>query len=513
MQRHGPLVFGVCRRLLGQEQDAEDAFQATFLVLASKAGSIRRRGSLASFLHGVAERIARKARRTQARRRDRAMPLPEVASPEAIPDLFWRELRLVLDEEIRRLPEHYRQAFVLCCLEGHTNAEAAQQLGCPKGTVLSRLARARDRLARHLRRRDITLSATALTSLLTVETLRAAVPPSLANATMRFGTLLAAESALPAGIVSAQVFALTREGVQTMFWMKMTTALAIALTGTALTATVLAQRTPIPSSASPPQEIAKDAAQEEKPEPPKEEKKTDPALDEVLRKWAKADESVREMHVRFTKTATNKTFDEKIIMKGQASVKKPDLWRVDLRDKNGRMETVVLLEYRRLHFFDFKTKTEKTLSLPEASVPAREADGPSFSLGYPIPEISWKELETQFRWLTFGPLARDISPRFNVRLAKKDQWYVYLDITTRTRKDKKWFSRSRVVLDLKSYRLRQLWMEYPNGNEILVDYLSVNPDLQLPPITRESLLKGLPKDWKRIDLSADKQPAKPPSRP
>jgi len=132
-----------------------------------------------------------------------------------------------------------------------------------------RLARARCRLARRLRRRDIALSAAALTTLLTVETLRAAVSPSLVHDTVRFGILLAAEGGLPAGIVSAQVLALTTEGVQTMFWIKMTTVLAIVLTGTTLTATVLAQRTPAPSAASPPQEIARGPAPEEEPEPPK----------------------------------------------------------------------------------------------------------------------------------------------------------------------------------------------------------------------------------------------------
>jgi RNA polymerase sigma factor (sigma-70 family) len=158
VRRHGPMVFGVCRRLLGHWQDAEDACQATFLVLARHAGSIRKPGSLASWLYGVAVRVANKARSAALRRRQEEQQAPGRIADSALPDAAWRELRAILDEELIRLPERYRAPLVLCYLEGTTNEAAARQLGCTKGTVSSRLARARDLLRRRLTRRGLALS-------------------------------------------------------------------------------------------------------------------------------------------------------------------------------------------------------------------------------------------------------------------------------------------------------------------------------------------------------------------
>src|SRR5262249_10100333 len=158
MQRHGGLVWGVCKHLLRQEQDVEDAFQATFLVLARRAGSIRKTDAVGSFLHGVAYRVAVKARLGAQRR---AAPQRAAARPQARPraDLGWRELQAALDEEVQRLPERYRGPFVLCCLEGKSRQDVARELGCKEGTLASRLARARALLQRRLSHRGVTLSA------------------------------------------------------------------------------------------------------------------------------------------------------------------------------------------------------------------------------------------------------------------------------------------------------------------------------------------------------------------
>jgi DNA-directed RNA polymerase specialized sigma24 family protein/WD40 repeat protein len=151
--RHGGMVLGTCRRVLGRSADAEDAFQATFLALARRAASVRCSASLPGWLHRVALRAALRLRAGPRP----ALPLPDVAAPVApLPD----DTAVVLDEEIGRLPDKLRIAFVLCELEGLTDSEAAVQLGCPKGTVLSRLARARARLRARLTRRGLALAAT-----------------------------------------------------------------------------------------------------------------------------------------------------------------------------------------------------------------------------------------------------------------------------------------------------------------------------------------------------------------
>jgi RNA polymerase sigma factor (sigma-70 family) len=148
VRRHGPMVWGVCRRMLANHADAEDAFQATFLVLVRKPGSVRPAERVGNWLHGVAVHAARKAARSAARRRERQVEaLPE---PETVAEGVWHDLVPVLDEEVTRLPEKYRLPVVLCDLEGCTRREAAERLGWPEGTVAGRLALGRAALARRL---------------------------------------------------------------------------------------------------------------------------------------------------------------------------------------------------------------------------------------------------------------------------------------------------------------------------------------------------------------------------
>jgi C-terminal peptidase prc len=180
--RHGPMVWGVCRRALRQEQDAEDAFQATFLVLARKAGSTRWRDSVHNWLYEVASRLAAESRVKSARRRRHE---ERAARAEALPGDAGRELAAVLDEELARLPARYRAPLLLCYLEGQTSDQAARHLGWSLRTLQRRLTQGRDLLRHRLTRRGITLSAVLLapvladgagvSALLTVTTVRAAL--------------------------------------------------------------------------------------------------------------------------------------------------------------------------------------------------------------------------------------------------------------------------------------------------------------------------------------------------
>src|SRR5262249_24070581 len=177
VQRHGPMVWGVCRRLL-THHDAEDAFQATFVVLVRKAPTIAPRELVGNWLYGVAHQAALRARRPRARRRAKEVRVAQMPDAEDAQQDGGADLRPVLDQELSRLPDHYRAVIVLSDLEGRTRKEVAAQLGCPEGTVASRLVRARSMLARRLTGRGVALSGGALAAVLAEQLASASVPKS-----------------------------------------------------------------------------------------------------------------------------------------------------------------------------------------------------------------------------------------------------------------------------------------------------------------------------------------------
>jgi RNA polymerase sigma factor (sigma-70 family) len=228
VRRHGPMVLGVARRVLGDVHDAEDVFQAAFLVLARKAGSVRWRESVGAWLFPVAYHLALKVRAARERRRVHeaqvaTMPEHAAAPPDA-------ELRAVLDEELARLPDHYRTVVVLCYLEGRTQREAARQLGLSPGEVRGRLDRARGRLRQRLARRGLALSGAAVVAALVAATASAAVPPALAENTARAAALFAVGGAVGlAAVVTPRALHLTRGALQTMLATKAIKLTLIAL--------------------------------------------------------------------------------------------------------------------------------------------------------------------------------------------------------------------------------------------------------------------------------------------
>ena len=181
MRRHGPMVYGVCQRITHNVPDADDAFQATFLVLARAAHTIRSTGALRSWLYGVAVKVARKAQQQAIKRRVRQMA---AARPEAVePALPMADWWAVVDEELQRLPQVLHQVILVCDLGGQSRSQAARELGWPEGTVAKRLARARQELAKGLARRGVTLSVAALSAALAGEA-TAAVPSRLRAETL-----------------------------------------------------------------------------------------------------------------------------------------------------------------------------------------------------------------------------------------------------------------------------------------------------------------------------------------
>jgi len=216
VRRHESLVWRVCWHALGHVQDAEDAFQATFVVLAHSAAKIDKREMLGSWLHGVALRIALKAKRDAARRRRHEREAANMPKRKQVSELSWREVCQVLDQEVQRLPENYRAPFVLCVLEEKSLAEAARLLGWKEGTVSGRLSRARKQLQARLARREIRLSAVLASLALTHSAATASVPTGLPATTIHTALSYLARPEAAANILPANVAAFVQGAMSPM---------------------------------------------------------------------------------------------------------------------------------------------------------------------------------------------------------------------------------------------------------------------------------------------------------
>jgi RNA polymerase sigma factor (sigma-70 family) len=214
VDRYGPLVLGVCKRVLQDPHAAEDAFQAAFLVLARRAATLDGQGPLGNWLHAVAYRTAVKARQSAARRRaheKQVLEMPAVPAGEQQP---WDDLRPLLDEELSQLPEKYRAPLILCFLEGKSHQEAARELGWPSGSMSRRMSRARELLRQRLARRGIALSTGLLFALVSSKTKAAAVAPALASMTTQAAVVFGVGKASAGPTVAAHIAALAEEVLQ-----------------------------------------------------------------------------------------------------------------------------------------------------------------------------------------------------------------------------------------------------------------------------------------------------------
>ena len=233
VRRHGNRVLNVCRHVLRHDADAEDAFQATFMILARKAASIRKRTSLSSWLHGVAVRCAQNLRKNAMRRAkiENAATAERPAAEAPISQAALRELQSSLDEEIAGLPEKYRAPFLLVCFEGKSRAEVAQVLGCKEGTVASRVATARERLQKRLTARGVAISAALAAALVPQTTLAARISKRLAHRTVEAAVAFATRNG--AGVASSQALALAQGVLKGIRMTKLNIAL-LALVGASL---------------------------------------------------------------------------------------------------------------------------------------------------------------------------------------------------------------------------------------------------------------------------------------
>jgi RNA polymerase sigma factor (sigma-70 family) len=230
VRRHGPMVLGVCRRVLKNAHDVEDAFQATFLVLVRRAASIGQRDQLGNWLYGVAYRTALGAKAAAAKRRSKERQVSAMPEREAaIAAELWLDLQPLLDKELSSLPDKYRVAVVLCDLQGRTRREAAQQLGIPEGTLSGRLTKARRRLARRLTRQGVVLSGGGLAALLSVNAASARVSTPLVVSTVKAAAAVATGNAAAAGVISPTAAALTEGVLRNMLLTKLKIATALIL--------------------------------------------------------------------------------------------------------------------------------------------------------------------------------------------------------------------------------------------------------------------------------------------
>lgn len=229
IERHGPMVHAVCCRTLGNTHDAEDACQATFLVLARKAQTIRKKRSLSSWLHGVALRLANSLKRKLARRQRREQLSAKSESSLPHCDVSWREVQAILDAELQQLPERYRSALILCYLEEKTRDEAAAHLNISKGSLHGLLQRGRNLLRERLQRRGISLSSALLVTALSQSVCQGGLPPTMVISSTKAAMAFSSPSATEMGVIAPHILSLTQEVLKVMFISKLKTTAQVLL--------------------------------------------------------------------------------------------------------------------------------------------------------------------------------------------------------------------------------------------------------------------------------------------
>jgi TIGR03009 family protein len=513
--RHGPMVLRVCRRVLSHEQDAEDAFQATFLVLAKNTTSIRKREALVGWLHGVAYRTAMKAKRSAARRRNHesrlarnpVSPKNRVSDPA---DPSWKEVRAALDEEIQRLPEHHRSAFVACILEGKSVPQVAAELACKTGTVSSWLARARIRLRLRLAQRGIELCA-LLAALAIAESAGAGMAARLAQETVRFGLLVAAGNSA-AGVIPTHIAALSAGVTRAMFMTKAKITIAILLTlslvgvGTQSASLgiwtqesgeeVMQQNARVPwgAQSQESQAPARSKAPPKKEPEPSVALDTDDPLDLALLRWRKAIDRIETVSCKVSMIYTNNTMKVKDVYMGTFTYVKPKQWVLELhlKEKPTEIEKWVRNPKSLYRYYS----SQKTVI--EYDVPEHFLEEPVTNRAERVfqPGFAGRALNAVESRYLLNTKPEETKRRYNLKFTEgkeNDPSYIYIDIQPRAHIDKGDFEVARIVLHKITHLPRQYWFRHPNGDETTWDVEKIETGVKL---TADDLKPTVPKGWR-----------------
>jgi RNA polymerase sigma factor (sigma-70 family) len=521
LARHGPMVLRVCRRVLHHEQDAEDAFQATFLVLAKNTTSIRRRDALAGWLHGVAYRTAMKAKRSAARRRnheaqlrDRRTDLKSVP-PTHQHDPSWHEVRAALDEEIQRLPAHHRSAFVACILEGKSVPEAAAELASKAGTVSSWLARARTRLRLRLARRGIELSA-LLAALAVAESAEAGMPATLAQETVRIGLLVAAGRSA-AGVIPSHIAALAAGVTRAMFVTKTKIAIVVALAvgllgvgaqtagtgiGRALSVETGQESATTPRTAhhQDSQTPAKGKASPKKETKPPVALDPDDPLDLALLRWQKAIDKIETASCKLSRTNKDDLFKIITVYEGTFKYRKPKQWVLELRRKDKPEEFEKLARDGKF-LYQYLPKEKEIIEheVPERLFERKNTTWFERLLRSGFVGAALNVLESHS---LLGIKPEDAKRRYSLKLTKgkeNDPYYSYMDMQPHGAADKADFETGRLVLSRETHLPRQYWFRRPNGDETTWDIPKIETGVEL---TGDDFKLTVPKGWRLRKLTS-----------
>lgn len=512
VQRHGPLVWSVCWQVLHHRQDTEDAFQATFLLLARQAGVIRRTQAVASWLYRVAYRVATKAGMNMARQRTQERTLRERPADRPDSEVAWRELQALLTDELNRLPEKYRASFILCCLEGKSGPEAARLLGWKEGSVTGRLCEARKLLQRRLERRGVLWAAVASALAVAHESCAAALMDSVVRA-----SLLSSVDTAASGVVSAKASALAEGVSKTMTGSKVKIAAILLVVGSALTASTgawtlasgesdqrecAAARSGVQIQQSQTPAKAKDPAKHVTEAPALD---PDDPLDAALVRWQQALAKIETANCAVSRTNRDNQLKYVEVSEGTFKYMKPKQWVLELRRKDKPEEYEKWARQGKL-LYQYSPKQREVFEhvIPENLPEQKHATWLDRLL---------KSLASQVNLAVDHPLlgmkVEDVKRRYNLKISKgkeKDPYYIYIDVQPRAARDEADFEIARLVLNKDTHLPRQYWFRQPNGDETTWDIVKLETGAKL---TRDDFKLLVPEGWKLKQLPRAEKDADP----